>query len=155
LPLQQLAKEPAGRSGISAFLNEDVDHVSILVDSPPEIVPLALDVHEELVQVPHVSLTSLSTPKVPSVIESELLTPLPNGLVGDDDSAFCHEVLDVSEAQTESMIQPDGVTDDLRWESVSVVAVRFAVHHRSLGEPAQVDNTLLGHSSVSRPQNRL
>jgi hypothetical protein len=31
------------------LLNEDVDHISILVDSPPEIVTLALDVHEEFV----------------------------------------------------------------------------------------------------------
>jgi hypothetical protein len=114
------------------FLNENVDHVSILVDSPPEIVPLALDIHEELVQVPHVSLTSLSTPKVPSVIESELLTPLPNGLVGDDDSAFCHEVLDVSEAQTESVIQPNRVTDDLGRKPVSVITTHAAVHHQSL-----------------------
>jgi hypothetical protein len=115
------------------LLNKDVDHIPVLVDSPPEIVPLALDVHEELVQVPDVSHTTSPTPEVPSVVESECLTPLPNGLVGDDDSPLCQELLNISEAQTESMIQPDGVTDDLRWESVSVVAVRFAVHHPSLG----------------------
>jgi hypothetical protein len=41
--------------GIAVALNQDIDHVSILVHSPPEIVPLALDIHEELVQVPDVS----------------------------------------------------------------------------------------------------
>ena len=81
------------------LLNEDVDHIPILVNSPPQIMPLALNVHEELVQVPDVSHTTLPTPEVPCVVESELLTPLPNGLVGDDDSAFRKEVLDVSEAQ--------------------------------------------------------
>jgi hypothetical protein len=76
LSLQELAKEPLGRVGISTFLNEDVDHIPVLVDGPPKTVPLALDVYEELVQVPDVSLTSLSSPKVPSIIEPELLTPL-------------------------------------------------------------------------------
>jgi hypothetical protein len=46
LELQQLAEEPFGRAGIAMPLNEDIDHIPILVDSPPEIVPLALDVHE-------------------------------------------------------------------------------------------------------------
>jgi hypothetical protein len=49
LPLQELAKEPFGRAGISMLLNEDVDHISILVDSPPEIVTPAPDVDEEFV----------------------------------------------------------------------------------------------------------
>jgi hypothetical protein len=85
--------------GISVFLNEDVDHIPVLIDGPPEIVPLALDVYEQLVQVPDVSPSTLPKSEGTSVVQSELLTPLPNGLVGDDNSAFCKEVLDVSEAQ--------------------------------------------------------
>jgi hypothetical protein len=108
-------------------LNEDVDHIPILVDSPPKIVPLALDVHEELVQVPGVSHATLPTSEVPCVLRSELPTPLPDGLVGDDDPPLRQEFFDVAEAQTESVIQPDGVTDDLRWEAVPVVAVRLVL----------------------------
>jgi len=37
-------------------LNQDVDDVSILIDSPPEILSLALDLHEDLVQVPYVAI---------------------------------------------------------------------------------------------------
>jgi hypothetical protein len=114
-------------------LDEDVDHIPILVDSPPEIVPLALDVHEELVQVPDVSLTTSPTPQVLCVVESELLTPLTYGLMGDDDSPFCQELLNISEAQTESMVQPHRVTDDLGRKPVSVVTAHFAFHQRSLG----------------------
>jgi hypothetical protein len=104
------------------LLNEDVDHISILVDSPPEIVALALYVHEEFIQVPDVSLATMPTSEVPSVPDSELLTPLPDRFVGDDDSPLCQELLNISEAQTESMIQPDPVTDDLGRKPVSVVA---------------------------------
>jgi hypothetical protein len=84
---------------MSMLLNQDVDHIPILVDGSPEIVTLAPDVHEQLVQMPDVSSSTLPTSEVASVVESELLTPLPNGLVGDDDSAFREEVLDVSKAQ--------------------------------------------------------
>jgi hypothetical protein len=103
-----------------------------LVDGSPEIVPLAPDVHEQLVQMPDVSPSTLPTSQVVSVVESELLTPLPNSLVGDDNSAFRKEILDVSEAQTESVIQPNRVTDDLGRKPVSVVKTRIAVHHQSL-----------------------
>jgi hypothetical protein len=68
LPLQELAKEPFGRVGISVFLNEDVDHIPVLIDGPPEIVPLAPDVHEQLVQMPDVSPSTLPTSEVASVV---------------------------------------------------------------------------------------
>jgi hypothetical protein len=109
-------------------LNQDVDHVSILIDGPPEVVPLALDIHEELVQVPNVSQLPLSAPEPPGVAWAELPTPLPDGLVGDDDSSLRQELLNVSEAQAEAVVQPDGVTDDLRRKSVSAVAASIGIH---------------------------
>lgn len=132
LPLQELAKEPFGRVGISMLLNEHVAHISILVDSPPEIVALTLYVHEESIQVPDVSLATIPTSGVPSVPDSELLTPLPDRLVGEDDSALCQEVLNIAEAQAESVIQPDRVTDDQWRKPLSVETIRSAVHHQTL-----------------------
>ena len=69
-------------------LDEKVDHISILVDRTPEIVPPTPYVHEELVQVPRVSQTTLTMSEPPGVLWSELPTPLPDGLVGDDDPAL-------------------------------------------------------------------
>jgi hypothetical protein len=100
------------------LLNEDVDHISILVDSPPDIVALALYVHEEFIQVPNVSLATIPASEVPSVPDSELATPLPDRFVGDDDSPLCQEVLNIAEAQAESVIQPDRLTDD-QWRKHS------------------------------------
>jgi hypothetical protein len=114
------------------LLNEDVDHISILVDSPPEIVAFASYVLEEFIQVPDVSLATIPTSEVPSVLDSELLTPLPDCFVGDDDTPLCQEILNISKAQAESVIQPDSVTDDLGREAVSVVTSHSCVHHQSL-----------------------
>ena len=60
-------------------------------------MPLSLDVHEEFIQMPDVSQPSLPTPEISGVLRSELPTPLPDGLVGDDDSSLRQEFLDVSE----------------------------------------------------------
>jgi hypothetical protein len=57
-----------------------------------------------------------------SVPGAERPAPLADGLVGDGDSALRQEILDVSEAQTEPVIQPDGMADDLGWEPVAAVA---------------------------------
>ena len=60
----------------------------------------------------------------------------------DDDLASLREdprfqqILDISEAQAESVIEPDGVTDDFRRESVSAVAGRRACHRPTLSPAA-------------------
>jgi hypothetical protein len=55
-----------------------------------------------------------------------------SGLVGHDHTPHGEEVFDISEAQTESVVEPDGVADDLGREPVSVVARCFGVHRLGL-----------------------
>src|SRR5665811_238325 len=87
LPLEQLAKEPSGRMGVAISLNQDVDHP-----------------HEDLVQVPHVAEPALAMPELPGILRSELPTPLPDGLVGDDDAPLREEFFDVAETHSEPMV---------------------------------------------------
>ncbi len=56
------------------------------------------------VEVPHVAQPSLATPEFPCVLGSELLTSLPDGLVGDEDAALREEFFDIAEAQAESVV---------------------------------------------------
>jgi hypothetical protein len=132
LSLEQLPEEPLGRARTPMSLNEDVDYVSILVDGTPQVASLASDAHEQLVQVPRIAQTTLSTPQFPSVVSTEFPTPLPDRLVGDDDPALRQQILDVAVAQAEAVIKPGGVTDDLGRESVSVVALQSVAHLGSL-----------------------
>jgi hypothetical protein len=118
--------------GVAISLNKDIDHISVLIHSPPEKMPVSLDVHKELVQVPDVSQLSLPAPESPRVVWAKLPTPLPDGLVGDDNPPLRQEFLNVPEAQSESMIHPNGVTDDLGRKSVSVVAASIGIHQPSL-----------------------
>jgi len=59
------------------------------------------------------------------IVWTELLAPSTDCLVGDDDAALEQHLLDQREAQWESEIEPDGMSDDLRREAVAPVADRL------------------------------
>ena len=52
--------------------------------------------------------------------------------MGHDDPALGQEILGIPEDHAEAVIKPDGVTDDLGRESVSVVALQSVAHPGSL-----------------------
>jgi len=52
LTLEQPSEEALCGAPITTWLNEGVDHIAVLVNRTPEILPLAPDVDEELAQVP-------------------------------------------------------------------------------------------------------
>ena len=111
LRFQQFAEETRGCPSIPPRLYENVDHVTVLVDGPPEILTAALNIHEQLVQIPRVAQATWSVPQPPSVVGLERPTPVPNGLVGDGDAALGEQVLGITEAETKAVVEPDGVTE--------------------------------------------
>ena len=132
LAFQQPTKEAFRCTLIATGLDKNIDYVSVLVNRAPEILSLALDSHEEFVQVPSVTQAALSSLECPGVLGAELLTPLSDGLVGDYDPALCQKVFNISEAQAESVIEPDGMADDIRRKSVSLIGWCIGVHWPSL-----------------------
>ena len=125
-------KTPFGRTGNAIPLNQDVDHVSILIHSPLQVVPLSLDGQEEFVQVPDVLQPSVPAPEISGIPWTRFPTLLPDGFVGGHHTSFGKEFLDIPEAQAEAVIEPDGMTDDLRRESVSAVAASMGCQQPSL-----------------------
>jgi hypothetical protein len=95
-----------------------------------------VEVHEQFVQVPCVAQASLSVPQNTSVLRTEPLAPLSNRLVGHSDAPLSEEIFGIAEAQTETVVKPDGLTDDFRGESVAVVAGGMARHRPTLPAPA-------------------
>jgi len=71
-------------------------------------------------------------PESPRVREAECLAPVPNGFVRDGDTAVREEVLDVAEAQSEAVVEPNGVADDGGWESVARIADDVVRHPATL-----------------------
>jgi hypothetical protein len=81
----------------------------------------SLDHHEELVEIPGVAHPPSSSAKRPCILSAEGPTPLSDRLVGDGDASLGEQIFGISKAQAEAMVEPHRVTDNLGWESVSVV----------------------------------
>ena len=113
-------------------LHEDVDDIAVLVDGTPKILPLSLDGDEDLVQVPYVSQASLSALQSTSVLRTEFDAPKSDRFIGNRDAALRQQILDISKADAESMVEPDGLAYDFRRKSISPVARRVVCHRASL-----------------------
>jgi hypothetical protein len=89
LLFQGLTKEAFSGSTISSLGDQNIDHVSILIDGPPKIEALTLDGEEEFIDVPDVAESSLFPTQSSGVRRSEFLTPISDRFVGDKDSSLC------------------------------------------------------------------
>ena len=118
LMFQGSTKEAFSGSTISTLGNQNIDHVSILIDGPPKIEALTLDGDEEFIDVPDVAESSPFPTQSSGVGRSEFLTPVSDRFVGDKDSSLSKQVFYVSKAQGEPMVQLDSVTDDFRWKAM-------------------------------------
>ena len=113
-------------------LYEDVDHVAVLIHGTPEILLLAVDSNEDFVQVSNIAEAALTPLQFSGIVRTELLTPESNRFIRDDDSAFGQKILNISEAQAETMVNPDGIADDSWWETMTVIARPVVLHGTSV-----------------------
>jgi len=59
-PLNSLRKESFGGALIAARLNQDVDHIAVLIHGSPKIVSSTIDSNENFVQVPAIAEPALT-----------------------------------------------------------------------------------------------
>ena len=121
---------------IAPRLDENVDDVAVLVHGPPQILLPSVNLHEHFVQIPGVAHAAPAVAQAPREVESECQTPLPNRLIRDGDAALGEKIFAISETQAETVIQPDGVTDDVRGKAVPAIAGRLACHRPTLPSAA-------------------
>jgi len=93
----------------------------MLIDRPPQIVYFPSDFEEHLVEVPFVA--SLRTPSTQLIgrVLAKLLAPLTNRLIGHYNATGYHQFLNITIAQEESILEPDGLADDLGGKAVASV----------------------------------
>ncbi len=97
-------KEVFSGSTISTLGDQNIDHVSILIDGPPKIEALTLDSDEEFIDVPDIAEPPLPPPQISRIGRTEFSTPVSDRFVGDKDSSLCKQVFYVSKAQGEPMV---------------------------------------------------
>ncbi len=142
LTAQQSVKESLGCTLIAATLQQNIDDIPVLIHGTPKILLPAVDSDEEFVQIPGITETTLFLFQTSGKVGSEFPAPSPDGLVRNNDSAFGQKIFHIPKAETEAMIDPYGVSDDFRRETVSVVTESGALHEMSLSVGCQVDNTI-------------
>src|ERR1700736_5143748 len=120
---QQLAEEPPGRRGAAPALDQDVEYISVLVDRAPKIVLLAADADEHLVHVPLVARSWPAPPQHIGEHPAEAQAPLADALVTDDDPTRRQDQFNITKAQTEAVIEPHGMLDDLGREAEATIRV--------------------------------
>lgn len=82
---------------------------------------LAIDQHRHLVKMP-AGVGSWSRSSEPAGVGcAELQHPAPDSLIRNVDLTLEKEILDISKAQWELEIQPDGMLNDLGWKAVSAI----------------------------------
>src|SRR5262245_65189820 len=83
------------------------------------------------------------------VVRPELRTPGPDRLVGDRHTAGKHQLLNVAQAQRETVIQPHRVPDDLDRIPIALVPRRNRHNDQSAPPPNKVNNlTMLPRVSL-------
>jgi hypothetical protein len=71
------------------------------------------------------------------------LAPAPNGLIGDNNTPLSQQELDISKAEAEHVVQPDGMADDLGGKAMTVVRIRRRLHADSLAGIKSASQTWL------------
>ena len=100
------------------------DDLAVIETRMQEIV----DRDEDIVQEPRIAEAPLAALQPPGVIGAELPAPLPHGFVRHDDAPLGKEILDITEAQAVSVIQPNGVADDVRRKAMPQIAGSTRIH---------------------------
>ncbi len=104
LMFQGSTKEASCGSTISTLGDQNIDHVSILIDGSPKIAALTLDSDEEFIYMPDVAESSLFSPQSSGIGRSEFPRPGSDGFVGNKDSSLCKQIFYISKAQDEPMV---------------------------------------------------
>ena len=94
-----------------------------MINSSPEIVLFAVDLHEHLIQKVSIAKSREPPPKASGKFGTKLIDPEPNGFIADIDVAFKQKILHIPDTEIEPVIQPDRMLDDRWWESMSFVEV--------------------------------
>jgi len=133
----------ASRLSHPALLRQNVEHFTALIDRAPEVDELAVDLAEDLIQVPSVSGATPWAPKPAGILCSKGQTPKPDGLVRDIHAPLEHHLLNIAKAQAETKVEPHTVGNDLAREAIAAVdRTRSGIHTTIASSPAQVANAI-------------
>ena len=94
--------------------------------------PRAIDsADEHLVEIPLISRSPAAAARAFGETLAEFLAPTADGLIGDNNASLGQQEFNVSRAEAEDVVQPDGMRDDLGRKAMAVARVGRRLHAAS------------------------
>ena len=82
---------------------------------------LAVDPQKDFINVEGIAIAPVLSFQSPGINSYALDAPKANRFAAYSDNSFSEQVFDVSMAEIETVVEPDGVADDIWWESVAFI----------------------------------
>ena len=82
---------------------------------------------EDFIDIEGVAVASVFSLQSAGINSSKLDAPEPDRFAADIDASFSEKIFNVSVAEVESIVEPDGVGDDIGWESVPFVSNHWQI----------------------------
>src|SRR5680860_1384433 len=109
---------------IPSALDEKIQHLTLVVDRPPEPVFTAADRNHHFIEVPVIARSRPRTADIRRDRRPEPQEPPPDRLVGCVNTSLGQQFLDIPTGQCEPCIEPDRVADDFWREAVALKRYR-------------------------------
>ena len=141
-PFQQLAEELLGGSFVPPALDQDIEHIPMLINRAPKIVVFRIDGEEHLVEMPLVAGLCPSPAQLIGILLAELPTPLAYRFIAQYDAASGHKFFHIAITKRESKVQPYSMADNLDGKAMALIGGgRQCIHapiipHLQVPEPA-------------------
>ncbi len=98
-PFSSATCELLGSFLVASALDEDVQHVALLIYCPPQVMNAPVNRGEDFIEVPPVTGAGTATAQVVGVSLTELQAPSADRLVSESDAAHAHHFFDVAVTQ--------------------------------------------------------
>ncbi len=88
---------------------------------------LAVYLHKDFIDVEGIAIASVFSLKSPCVQSTELDAPESDRFTTDSDASFSQEVFNIPVAQIESVVEPDGVGNNVGWEAMALIGINAPI----------------------------
>jgi len=93
---QQPLKETLSGLPVAALLKKYINHFTVLIDGPPKVMLLTLDLHEHFIDVERIAVALMFSSQPLRVLRSEFVAPETDGFVADLNAALSEQVFNIS-----------------------------------------------------------
>ena len=120
---QQTPEEALSSSPIPFDLKKYIDHFSVLVNSRPQVVLLAIDPDEDFIDEEGVAIASVDSFQASGINGFELDTPKLDSFSTDGYAPLSQKIFDISMTEVDAKVQPNGIADDFKRESMAFLGI--------------------------------